>query len=112
MHRSALACTRPPGAAGAPAPTVCQMTPGDITRGTDVPVYVQLANILRAAIESGEIPPGRPLPSKTALKQRHGVADHTVRKVVAILGDEGKVHTVQGLGVFVTDPSLWRDPPS
>jgi hypothetical protein len=35
----------------------------------DVPIYVQLAEILRARIESGELPPRRAVPSKRMLMQ-------------------------------------------
>jgi DNA-binding GntR family transcriptional regulator len=38
------------------------------------PVYQQLATILRARIESGDLAPNRPIPSETALQQEHGVA--------------------------------------
>jgi hypothetical protein len=42
-----------------------------------VPVYLQLAAILRAAIESGRLEPDRPLPSYMTLMQEHGVARGT-----------------------------------
>jgi GntR family transcriptional regulator len=64
-------------------------------------VYQQLATILRARIESGDLAPNRPIPSETALQQEHGVARGTARRAVAILRDEGLVVTVQGRGTFV-----------
>ena len=68
----------------------------------DVPVYIQLADILRARIESGEIPPRRPVPSKRSLQQEYGVAGGTIDKAIAILRDEGLVRTVTGRGIYVT----------
>jgi GntR family transcriptional regulator len=68
-----------------------------------VPVYRQLAAILREGIERGTYPPGRKIPSETTLMQEHGVARETVRKAVRILADEGLVEPVQGRGVFVTE---------
>jgi DNA-binding GntR family transcriptional regulator len=65
------------------------------------PVYQQLAAILRARIESGELAPNRPIPSETALQQEHGVARGTARRAVALLRDEGLVVTVKGRGTFV-----------
>ncbi len=68
-----------------------------------VPVYRQLAAILREAIERGDYPPGRPIPSENTLAQEHDLARVTVRKAIAILVDEGLVQAVQGRGVFVAE---------
>lgn len=81
-----------------------------IERG-DIPVYLQLAGILRDQITSGKIPPRSPIPSKKTLRQEHGVSGQTVDKAVAILKDAGMIRTVTGLGLFVTDPSKWRKQP-
>jgi GntR family transcriptional regulator len=67
------------------------------------PVYLQLAAILRAQIESGELAPGRQIPSETRLMQEHGLARDTVRKAVRLLTDEGLLEVVFGRGVFVRD---------
>lgn len=68
----------------------------------DVPIYVQLADILRARIESGELAPRRPVPSKRSLMQQYGVAGGTIDKAIAILREEGLVRTVIGRGIYVT----------
>ncbi len=65
------------------------------------PVYLQLADILRAMITSGQIPPDRPLPSVKQLQQAYGVAQGTAERAVRLLKDEGLVHTVIGKGVYV-----------
>jgi GntR family transcriptional regulator len=65
------------------------------------PLYVQLANVLRRMIESGELEPRAPLPSESYLQQEHGVARGTVRMAVRILRDEGLVVTIGGRGSFV-----------
>ena len=67
------------------------------------PVYQQIAAILRAAIERGDYPPGRAIPSETRLMQEHGVARLTARKAVRVLADEGLVVVVQGRGVYVAE---------
>jgi GntR family transcriptional regulator len=74
---------------------------------SEVPLYRQLAGLLREQIESGELPPGRPIPSKRALRQEHGVSAQTVDKATALLKAEGLVRTVPGLGLFVTRPEEW-----
>ena len=68
------------------------------------PLYRQLAGILRAMIDSGEIPPGRRLPSKRAIEQRWGVSQQTTERALAILKDEGLIETSMGRGMFVTWP--------
>lgn len=65
------------------------------------PLKRQLANLLRAQIESGELEPGKPLPSESYLQQEHGVSRGTAREAVAILRNEGLVITIQGRGTFV-----------
>ena len=67
----------------------------------DVPVYLQLAAILRGQIERGEIPPRRPLPSINRLAQEYGIARGSAEKAVQVLRDEGLVRTVIGRGVYV-----------
>lgn len=66
-----------------------------------VPRYRQIAGILRARIESGELESGRPIPSEIAVQQEFGVARATARKAVALLRDEGLIMTVPGLGSYV-----------
>jgi GntR family transcriptional regulator len=66
------------------------------------PLYVQLANVLRDMIESGELQPRASLPSESYLQQEHGISRGTVRMAVAILRDEGLVITIGGRGTFVS----------
>jgi DNA-binding GntR family transcriptional regulator len=65
------------------------------------PVYVQVAGILRARIESGKLLPDRPVPSESQLQQEFGVARGTARKAIARLREEGLVVTVKGRGSYV-----------
>ena len=66
------------------------------------PVYVQLADILRARIESGQLIPDRPVPSESQLQQEFGVARGTARKAIAVLREQGLVVTVKGRGSYVS----------
>jgi GntR family transcriptional regulator len=75
-----------------------------IDREGPVPPSQQLANILREQILSGEIPPGRRIPSFVELEQDYDIARDTIRKAVQVLKDEGLVETVIGMGIFVVDP--------
>jgi GntR family transcriptional regulator len=67
-----------------------------------VPLYTQLADILRDMITSGELQPRSPLPSESYLQQEQGVSRGTVRTAVAVLRDEGLVVSIGGRGTFVT----------
>jgi GntR family transcriptional regulator len=78
--------------------TVLTMT---VDPDSDVPRYRQLAELLRARIESGELRTGRRIPSETTLQQEHGLSRLTIRKAVELLREDGLVHTVPGLGTFV-----------
>jgi len=66
------------------------------------PVYVQVADILRARIQSGQLLPDRPVPSEAQLQQEFGVARGTARKAIALLREQGLVVTVKGRGSYVT----------
>jgi len=76
-----------------------------VDHDSDEPPYLQLAAILRAQIEQGEIPPRRPLPSLTRLVQETGLAKGTIRKAIQVLVDEGLVRVRPGWGTFVVPPA-------
>ncbi len=73
-----------------------------------MPVYQQVAGVLRARIEAGEIRPGRPVPSESSLMQEFEIARETARKAVRVLRDEGLVQIVQGRGAYVVSRDLHR----
>jgi len=56
-------------------------------------------------IESGEIAPGKLLPSQRTLMQRYEVSDGTVKRAVAKLRDEGLIETETGRGIYVVERS-------
>ncbi|MGI5211609.1 winged helix-turn-helix domain-containing protein [Plantactinospora sp. CA-290183] len=71
--------------------------------------YQDLADILRARVSSGEIPPGRRLPSEGTLAQTYGVATRTARAALQQLRNEGLAELARGYGVVVrehVDPEL------
>lgn len=65
------------------------------------PLHEQLAAILRAQIDKGELQPGQRLPSELALQQTYDLARGTVRRALKLLRDEGKIVTYLGRGSFV-----------
>ena len=73
----------------------------DLDRDSQVPLYRQIAELLRADIAAGIYPPGSVIPSVKRIEQDTGCTHVTVRKVIGILADEGLVVVVPGKGTFV-----------
>ncbi|MGI5285827.1 GntR family transcriptional regulator [Nonomuraea polychroma] len=65
------------------------------------PKYAQLIAELERRIDSGEYPPGSPLPSEHQLMAEFGMARPTVVKALGVLRDQGWIVTHQGKGRFV-----------
>lgn len=68
---------------------------------SDVPLYEQLAAILREMIRSGELGHLDPLPSEARLSQEYDISRDTVRRTIGVLVDEGLAFTVRRRGTFV-----------
>ena len=69
-----------------------------------VPLYLQLASVMRRKVETGEWRDGNTLPSFEKLASKFEVARVTVRQAIATLEAEGLVKRRQGKGTFVTYP--------
>lgn len=70
------------------------------------PPYVQLADLIRAEIQSGRYQPGGKLPTYRELADEHGVAPMTVQSAFRVLKDEGLISSQQGRGSFVRSDNL------
>jgi len=68
-----------------------------------VPPWRRVAADLRRRIESGEWPPGAPLPTLDTLASDYQVSKSTARKAVASLQEAGFVTSYRGWGSFVKD---------
>lgn len=67
----------------------------------NMPIYLQLREIIRGKIEEGEYMPGTAIPSENKLADTFGINRLTVRNAVEALANEGILQRVQGKGVFV-----------
>jgi GntR family transcriptional regulator len=67
-----------------------------------LPLYAQLAELLRHRIARGDWATGDRLPSHDALTREFAVARVTVRQAITLLEDDGLVASKQGRGTFVT----------
>ena len=71
----------------------------------ETPKYRQIADDLRARMESGEYPPGSRLPSKDEMMRVYGVALNTLNHALEELRQLGLAETVHGVGTFARKPA-------
>jgi DNA-binding GntR family transcriptional regulator len=71
-------------------------------------VWRQIADDLRADIDSGALPIGARLPSEPELGRIYGVAKATVHKAILELRTEGRLTVTLGRGTFVIEPRADR----
>jgi GntR family transcriptional regulator len=67
-----------------------------------VPLYIQVASVLRTRIQSGQWSAGEKISTLEELEQEFEVARVTVRQAVDILREEGLLQARQGRGTFVS----------
>ncbi len=77
-----------------------------LRRDIPTPLYVQLEEILRAKIDSGEWQPGDRIPSENELNRMYGISRMTARGVLNTLTNDGLVFRVPGKGTFVSSPKI------
>lgn len=76
---------------------------GRIRAESAVPMYRQLAEILRGRISAGEVLSGDKIPSEVRLSENFGISRITVRQALAQLENDGLLQRVPGKGTFVRD---------
>lgn len=69
------------------------------------PLYRQVAAELERRIVTGEIPPGRRVPSATEICDEFSVSRRTANEALAVLKERGLVRSVVGRGTFAVEPS-------
>jgi GntR family transcriptional regulator len=73
------------------------------------PIYLQLREIVRNKIETGEYLPGMAIPSENESAETYGINRLTVRNALDALVHEGLLKRVHGKGVFVQGQRLERN---
>ena len=76
-----------------------------ISTSSRKPIYQQLAVQVRAAVAQGRLRTGERLPSVRELSRELVVNPNTIARAYTELERDGVLHTRQGMGVFVADPS-------
>ena len=80
-----------------------------LDRRSGIPLYHQIQQRLLDQIRSGELKPGKPLPSIQQIAARMGVSQMTVRQAVRALSELGVIYSRQGKGTFISGIKLERD---
>lgn len=70
----------------------------------NIPLYVQLEQILKSRIMTGELSPGDRIPSEKEIAETYGVSSITSRQAVLNLVQEGLLLRRQGKGTYVQGP--------
>lgn len=84
------------------------MTERPLDRNSPIPLYFQIAENLKQAIEEGALKPGERLDNELDLAERLGVSRPTVRQAVQRLVEQGLVVRRRGLGTVVVAPRILR----
>ncbi len=66
--------------------------------------YLQIVDMIKEKINSGEYKPHDALPSEKTLGEITGIGRSTVRKGLSVLINDGYIYTVQGKGYYVCAP--------
>lgn len=69
------------------------MTPGQLQRGPETPVYRQISDYYAGLIRNGTIQPGDKLPSVIEVTRIWNVASKTAEQAMSLLKDEGLTET-------------------
>jgi DNA-binding GntR family transcriptional regulator len=79
-----------------------------LDRASPIPLYFQIAENLREAIQAGTIAPGERLDNELGLAEQLGVSRPTVRQAIQRLVQQGLVVRRRGLGTVVVAPRILR----
>jgi len=74
-----------------------------IDPSSHIPIYLQIADGVRAAVAAGIFRPGEVLPSLRAMATQTHVNPNTVQRAYDELEREGLIYSQRGRGLFVAD---------
>lgn len=72
------------------------------------PLYQQIYDDIKAAIDDGSYQPDAKIPSEAELSEEYGVSRITVRRAIEDLCSDGYLTKMRGRGTFVGRPHLMR----
>ena len=80
-----------------------------LVKGSPIPLYYQLAELIQERIRAGDPRPGDQLPSERELADAAGISRMTARQAVTYLVRSGALVVRPGVGTFVPEPKLTYD---
>lgn len=80
-----------------------------LDKHSPIPLYYQLAELIREQIRTGELKPGDQLPPERLLSERYQISRMTARQALGYLLREGSLVTEHGRGTFVAAPKFTYD---
>ena len=81
-----------------------------VRRASGLPLYIQIAEALEAALERAELPMTTALPSEHELSQALGVSRPTVRQALTHLEQRSVLYKRRGVGTFRAPRAIARPP--
>ena len=70
---------------------------------SQMPIYLQIAEMIREAIVKGDIKASDSIPSVRQMSVEYGINPQTILKATSLLLQENILEKKRGLGLFVTD---------
>ena len=77
-----------------------------ISRSSYKPIYLQICDLIREKIDSGEMSVGSRIWSENEIMEKFDVSRNTARKAIETLVVDGIVSRIQGKGSFVRQPRV------
>lgn len=78
----------------------------ELDKASFVPLYYQLADLLREHILDNALKAGEAMPSEYDLMRQYQISRGTVREAMRILNHEGLIERRKGVGTFVNAPKI------
>lgn len=76
----------------------------EVNKSNDIPLYIQLKNLILSKIKLNEYQTNLPIPSERQLADELSISRMTVRQAYRILEAEGMLYRIKGRGTFVSKP--------
>ncbi len=83
----------------------------DRLHGGPLPLYYQIAGMIRNRILAGVWSPGSQLPTEDEWAREYGVSRPTIRNAKALLEKEGYLRSIKGSGSYVNGSDTWEHQP-
>ena len=80
-----------------------------LNRNIPIPLYYQLAELIKQQILDEELLPGEQIPAEREYSDTFNISRMTVRQALGILIKEGFLESQHGIGTFVAEPKLSHD---